>query len=83
LVTRSGKTIDVKCASKPGGNLNAVAWSESKPVDVFILTELHTRCVRIIGWIYSKDFLIEDNKNNVGNGEYFSVNQSELIPFGS
>ena len=83
LVTRSGKTIDVKCASKIGGNLNAVAWSESKPVDVFILTELHNRCVRIIGWIYSKDFLVDDNKNNVGNGEYFSVNQSELIPFGS
>ena len=81
LETRTGKTIDVKC-TKIGGNLNAVGWSKGKPVDVFVLTELHSNFVRIIGWIYSKDFLIDKNKTDVGNGEYFSVSQAELIPFG-
>ena len=81
LVTRKGKTIDVKCTSKVGGNLNAVVWSGKKPVDAFILTEIHNTCVRIIGWINSKDFLIDENLFDVGNGEYYSVRQSELIPF--
>ena len=81
LVTRKGKTIDVKCTSKIGGNLNAVVWSNTKPVDAFVLTEIHNTCVRIIGWINSKDFLVEENLFDVGNGEYYSVRQSELIPF--
>jgi hypothetical protein len=81
LITRKGKTIDVKCASKIGGNLNAVGWSIKKPVDLFVLTEIHTNCVRMVGWIYSQDFLTENNKMDVGNGEYYTVNQTELIPF--
>ena len=81
LITRKGKTIDVKCTSKIGGNLNAVVWSNTKPVDAFVLTEIHTTCVRIIGWISSKDFLVKENLFDVGNGEYYSVSQSELIPF--
>ncbi len=81
LVTRKGKTIDVKCTSKIGGHLNAVVWSNTKPVDVFVLTEIHNTCVRLVGWINSKDFLLEENLFDVGNGEYYSVRQSELIPF--
>jgi hypothetical protein len=81
LVTRKGKKIDVKCASKIGGNLNAVVWSGSKPVDVFVLTELHTSCVRVIGWIYRDNFLVEENLIHVGNGAYYSVKPSQLTPF--
>ena len=81
LITRKGKKIDVKCASKVGGNLNAVAWSGTKPVDVFVLTELHTTCVRVIGWIYKEDFLVEENLVDVGNGAYYSVSPSQLTPF--
>lgn len=83
LISRKGKLIDVKCASKIGGNLNAVGWSGNKPVDIFILTELHTSCVRIVGWIERKDFLIDENLIDVGNGDYYSIEQSELIPFES
>ena len=81
LVTRKGKKIDVKCAKTIGGNLNAVAWSGKKPVDVFVLTELHTSCVRLIGWIYREDFLIEENLVDIGNGQYYSVKPSQLTPF--
>jgi len=81
LVTRKGKKIDVKCASKIGGNLNAVVWSGTKPVDVFVLTELHTSCVRVIGWIYRDDFLVEQHLIDVGNGAYYSVKPSQLTPF--
>jgi hypothetical protein len=35
----------------------------------------------MVGWIYSQDFLTENNKMDVGNGEYYTVNQTELIPF--
>ena len=81
LITRKGNKIDVKCASKIGGNLNAVGWSREKPVDVFILTELHTSCVRIIGWIGKDDFLTEENLIDVGNGAYYSVEPNQLTPF--
>ena len=81
LITRKGKKIDVKCAKTIGGNLNAVAWSSTKPVDVFVLTELHTSCVRLIGWIYREDFLIEENLVDIGNGQYYSVKPSQLTPF--
>ena len=81
LVTRKGKKIDVKCAKTIGGNLNAVAWSNTKPVDVFVLTELHTSCVRLIGWIYREDFLVEENLVDIGNGHYYSVKPSQLTPF--
>ena len=81
LTTHKGKFIDVKCASKIGGNLNAVGWSDEKPVDVFVLTEIHTASVRIIGWIYREDFLIEENLRNVGNGTFYSIEQSRLTPF--
>ena len=83
LISHKGKLIDVKCASKIGGNLNAVGWSGTKPVDVFVLTELHSTCVRVIGWIPRKEFLIDENRIDIGNGEYYSVKQSELIPFES
>ena len=83
LISHKGKLIDVKCASKIGGNLNAVGWSGTKPVDVFVLTELHSTCVRVIGWIPRKEFLVDENRIDIGNGEYYSVKQSELIPFES
>ena len=81
LVSKKGKTIDVKCAFRSGGSLNAVRWSDSKPVDLYILTELHVTTVKIIGYIRSRDFLVPENLIDVGNGEFFSVPQDRLIPF--
>ena len=81
LTTAKGKTIDVKCTSKDGGNLNAVVWSERKPCDVFVLTEIRHSHVLIVGWISRDDFLNDHNKRDVGNGEFYSVPQSQLKPF--
>lgn len=81
LVTAKGKTVDVKCTSTEGGNLNAVAWSEQKPCDVFVLTEIRHSHVLIVGWINAVDFLRDHNKRDVGNGPFYSVPQSQLIPF--
>jgi len=81
LVTQKGSTIDVKCTSTNGGNLNAVAWSENKPCDVFVLTEILHSHVLIVGWISADEFLQERNKRDVGNGPFYSVPQSQLKPF--
>ena len=81
LVSKKGKSIDVKCAYRAGGNLNAVRWSDTKPVDLFILTEIEGHTVRLIGYIKSKDFLVEENLADVGNGEFYSIPQTSLIPF--
>jgi len=81
LVTQSGKTIDVKCTQTQGGNLNAVDWSEDKPCDFFVLTEIHHAHVSIVGWIDRKSFLSNENKKDVGNGPFYSVPQTKLVAF--
>jgi len=81
LVSRAGSTIDVKCTSKQGGNLNAVLRSVQKPVDIYILTEYHAPEVYLIGYIESDQFLIDANIKNVGNGDFYSMPQSKLKKF--
>jgi hypothetical protein len=81
LVSSKGKTIDVKCTSKEGGNLNAVVWSANKPCDIFVLTEIRHSHVLIVGWIDRDEFLRDHNKRDVGNGPFYSVPQSQLKQF--
>jgi hypothetical protein len=81
LISAKGATIDVKCATKEGGNLSAVFWSTDKPCDVFVLTEIHPLHVRIVGWISREDFLQDENIRDVGNGPFYSVPQSRLNHF--
>lgn len=81
LVTAKGKTVDVKCTTQEGGNLNAVLWSGQKPCDVFVLTEIRHSHVLIVGWIGTDEFLRDHNKRDVGNGPFYSVPQSQLRPF--
>lgn len=81
LVTSTGKTIDVKCSQRQGGNLNAVDWSANKPCDFFVLTEIHPLHVAIVGWIDRMSFLTDENKLDVGNGPFYSVPQSKLVAF--
>jgi hypothetical protein len=50
-------------------------------VDLFVLTEIEGHTVRLIGYIKSKDFLVEENLADVGNGEFYSIPQTSLIPF--
>jgi hypothetical protein len=52
-----------------------------KPVDIFILTEILTSHVRVVGWIRREDFLKEENLIDVGNGLFYGVDQSQLTPF--
>jgi len=81
LISAKGATIDVKCTTKIGGNLNAVVWSAQKPCDVFVLTEIRHSHVLIVGWIDRESFLRNENKRDVGNGDFYSVQQSKLTPF--
>ncbi len=81
LIDANGKLIDVKSTKTAGGNLNAVKWSTKKPVDVFVLTEIHYSHVRLVGWIGALKFLRRENLRNVGNGPFYSVPQSQLTPF--
>lgn len=81
LISQKGATIDVKCTTKEGGNLNAVIWSNSKPADIFVLAELHYAHVFIVGWISKEDFLVSNNTKDIGNGLFYCVPQSKLTPF--
>lgn len=81
LVSHKGATIDVKCTTKEGGNLNAVIWSDSKPADIFILAELHYSHVKLAGWIRAEHFLISEHLKDVGNGPFYCVPQTKLKPF--
>jgi len=81
LISNKGFPVEVKCTSKPGGNLNAPKWSTYKPSAVFVLTEIHPSHVQLVGWIYKEDFLIAKNLTDIGNGPFYSIPQSQLIPF--
>jgi len=81
LTLNDGRTIDVKSTYTVGGNLNAVIWSVGKPCDFFVLTEIRSSHVRIVGSIGREKFLRPENLINVGRGEFYSVAQSALKPF--
>lgn len=81
LFAHNGKTIDVKSTRKFGGPLNAVKRSENKPADIFVLTEIQSSQVAIVGWIPRDRFLCKENLRNVGNGDFYSIDRSMLYPF--
>lgn len=81
LIGHRGTLIEVKSTETVGGNLNAVKKSVSKPCDVFVLTEIHSTHVAIVGWIQRDRFLVEKNIRQGRLGPYYSVSQSELYPF--
>lgn len=81
LIGHQGTLIEVKSTETVGGNLNAVKKSVSKPCDVFVLTEIHSTHVAIVGWIQRERFLVEKNIRQGIRGLYYSVSQSELYPF--
>lgn len=77
LILQNGLTIDVK-STKPGGNLNAVRWSNQKEADYFVLTEIHHNFIGIVGYIERNLFLVPSNIKEGKNGEYYAVSQSQL-----
>lgn len=81
LISRKGALIDVKSTRTFGGNLNVVGWSDDKPVDVFVLTEIHPTHVRIVGWIDRESVLQDENIRDGKKGPFYSLPQSSLIPF--
>jgi len=81
LTLRDGKPLEVKSTKTIGGNLNAVKNSDAKPAAIFVLTEIHSSHVRIVGWIGRAKFLHPDNLKDVGRGAFYSVAQSYLYPF--
>lgn len=80
LETHREKTIDVKSTMTHGGNLNAVGWSASKGADIFILTEILSNAVGIVGWIPRELFLVPEYLKDVGNGAFYSMPQTKLKP---
>lgn len=80
LVTHKGKTVDVKSTMTHGGNLNAVLWSGQKGADIYILTEVLPYAVGIVGWTTQERFLTPAYIRNVGNGDFYSMPQSQLWP---
>lgn len=57
LILSDGTEVDVKCVTFWGGNLNAVGWSGKKPCDIYLLTELGTNYVNVVGFVSAEDFL--------------------------
>lgn len=78
LVSKKGTLIDVKSTRWTDGPLNATGWSEDKPADIFILTEIYDSYVLIKGYVDRETFLSKSNKRNGTNGEYFSLPQKFL-----
>lgn len=80
LYTQKGKSIDVKCVSKQGGDLNAVGWSVNKAADVYILTEIYHSSVGIVGWVNGQDFLVPEYLKEGQKGPFYSYPRNKLRP---
>lgn len=79
----SGLTIDVKSTRTLRGNLNARKNSTGKQGDVFILCEIHSIDIEIVGSIKRDLFLIDENikTRNDGGDHFYSISRDRLKPF--
>jgi hypothetical protein len=81
LISRNGKTIDVKSTRYKNGRLLATLKKVHDPCDIYILVIADDTGADIIGWA-SKELLFNDaNIINLGHGKGYVLDQSKLNIF--
>lgn len=81
LVTKTGIRVEVKTTDYKSGRLIAQKWkSDKEHSDIYVLVIGTIPTFKIIGWIYSQEFLVEENVTEELSGECYSVTQDKLKP---
>ena len=78
LISKNGKTIDVKTTKFKNGRLFATKTSQKKDFDIYILCELNEDGVDIVGWIYRNEFIKDENLIDGKKGQYYAIHNSKL-----
>jgi len=83
LVSKKGKTIDVKQTQYKTGRLLATLKknSDDNCSDIFVLVIGTFPDYEIIGWCYKEELLKEENILDLGHGKGYALNQDRLRKF--
>jgi len=81
LISRKGKTIDVKSTRHVNGKLLATIKKADDPCDMYVLVIVDNFGGNVVGWASKADLFIEDNKQDLGHGIGYALSQHGLRPF--
>lgn len=81
LITRKGKTVDVKSTRHVNGRLLATLKKAIDPCDMYVLVVVDNFGGNVMGWASKDDLFHEDNKQDLGHGVGYAIPQQGLRPF--
>jgi hypothetical protein len=71
---------DIKSTNLPNGRL-LCTLKENTDVDIYVLAIVNLPTVNIVGWVYSKELRLEKNLKDLGHGNGYVLDQSQLRKF--
>tara|TARA_R110000803_G_scaffold30935_2_gene69403 strand:+ start:155 stop:622 length:468 start_codon:yes stop_codon:yes gene_type:complete len=81
LLTHKGTKVDVKTTKYSSGRLLATMKKKVEDCDVYVLVVGEFPNYRIVGWAKSEELILKENIINLGHGEGYALNQSQLRSF--
>jgi len=81
LLTREGKTVDVKTTRHKDGRLLATLKKIESQCDRYVLVIVDDFGGTIVGWSTKERLFVEHNKINLGHGVGYALNQNQLLKF--
>ena len=78
LVSKTGKTIDVKSTRHKNGRLLATQKKSDTPCDIYILVIVDDKGGDVMGWVSKEEIFIDDNLVDLGHGVGYAVQQHYL-----
>jgi len=81
LISRNGKTIDVKSTRHKNGRLLATLKKAQDPCDYYVLVIVDDLGGNIVGWADSGMLFAEGNKTDLGHGVGYAMTQDQLKKF--
>jgi len=77
-LTLEGMTIDVKHTRHKNGRLLAPQWKAKAPCDIYVLITGSLPNYVLRGFAFGFEFLVEENKRDLGYGPTFALDQARL-----
>lgn len=81
LITRKGKTLDVKSTRHENGRLLATLKKAQDSCDMYVLVVVDNFGGTVMGWASKEDLFLEENKQDLGHGIGYALSQHGLRPF--
>ena len=78
LATPGGHSVDVKSTTYKDGRLLCTLSKANEPCDFYVLVVTDDEGGTIAGWAAKEDIFLDKNKQDLGHGIGYAVNQSDL-----